>query len=136
MLTTLTEERYRQVNEEYNDIIEFIVEITYEFAKITEGREPKGCVDDTDFNEIDGCLEIWFEHDVYCGGTETSVYKVPLQFIFDEDYRATYSTIYEEKQKEIKKAKDIKRKIWLEEVNTRKEENERIEYNRLKAKYG
>ena len=48
----------------------------------------------------------------------------------------TYSTIHEEKQKEIKKANDIKRKIWLKEVNTRKEENERIEYDRLKVKYG
>ena len=56
MLTTLTEERYRKVNEEYNDIIDFIVERTYEFAKITEGREPKGYVDDTDFEEIDGYI--------------------------------------------------------------------------------
>ncbi len=132
MLTTLTEERYRKVNEEYNDIVEFIVERTYEFAKITEGRMPNGFVDGTDFEEINGCLEIWFEHD----SDETSVYRIPLQFIFDEDYRASYTTIYAEKQKEIKRAKDIKQTIWLEEVNARKEENERIEYDRLKVKYG
>ena len=134
-MDTITEEQYRKVLKQHDEIVELIIAKTTQLALIQRGRVPTGECCETDFSEEDGRLMVQFES-CSCGEPDCDTYYLPLEFLFDENYPEKYKVIFEEEQR--KKAKEKKRKA----TEDRKKEREEIEsfdkreYERLKAKYG
>lgn len=134
-MKTITEEQYRKVLKEYDEIVKLIIAKTTQLALIERGRVPTGACCETDFSEEDGKLVVQFES-YSCGEPDFDTHYLPLEFLFDEGYPEKYKVIFEEEQR--KKEKEKKRKV----AEDRKNEREKIEafdkreYERLKAKYG
>ena len=133
-MDTITEEQYRKVLKEYDEIVKLVIAKTTQLALIQRGRVPEGECCETDFSEEDGKLMVQFE--IYrCGDSDCDTYYLPLEFLFDKNYPEKYKVIFEEEQR--KKEKEKKRKA----AEDREKESEKIEafdkreYERLKAKF-
>ena len=133
-MDTITEEQYRKVLKQYDEIVKLIIAKTTQLALIQWRNVPKGECNETDFSEEDGKLIVQFES-YSCGEPDFDTYYLPLEFLFDENYPEKYKVLFKEEQR--KKEKEKTRKI-AEDQKMKEEEIESFdkrEYERLKAKF-
>lgn len=77
---------------EHDELINLIILRTEELANILHGRDPIGTCNETDFDiNDDGTLLVQFES-YYYGSSDMDSYHLPLEFIYDEEYRDNYKT--------------------------------------------
>ena len=133
-MKTITEEHYRKVLKQYDEIVRLIIAKTTQLALIQWGRVPTGECIETDFSEEEGKLMVQFVS-YRCGEEDFDTYYLPLEFLFDKNYPEKYKVIFEEEQR--KKEEEKKRKT--AEDRERKEDEieafDKREYERLKAKF-
>ena len=132
----ITHEEYDRIMDEHDELINLILTRTKELANIMYNRDPNGTCYETDFDiNDDGSLLVQFEEH-WCGETDMDSYRLPLEFVFSEEYRKNYRTLIEEERHEKEHAK-LQQSIKEEEKRRKSEEDyDKAEYERLKEKYG
>lgn len=133
-MNVITEEQYRDIIKQYNELTEFIIEKTRQLALIQYGEYPQGYCNETDFEEENNKLMVQFEY-YACGESCYDTYYLPLEFLFDESYPEKYKIIYEKEKLQKTKDKIQKEKDKQEKDKQLKNEHELQEYERLKMKF-
>jgi hypothetical protein len=134
-MDNITQSEYNRIMDEHEELVELILDRTKELANILHNRDPIGKCHETDFDiNADGSLLIQFENYYDCDDCDS--YHLPLEFIFNEEYRKNYKTSIllfriddERKRMEAKDAK-------LERDRKQMENYDKAEYERLRKKYG
>jgi hypothetical protein len=112
---------------EHNELVELIISRTTELANILYNRDPNGTCGETDFEtRDDDTLLVQFE-EYWCGELNMDNYRLPLEFVFNEDYRKNYKTLIEKERYE-------KEQLKLQKLIKKKEKKLKIqeEYDILK----
>ena len=132
-----TEEKCMSILGEYKTFREFVLEKLNELTRIQRVDSPYGDIIGMYLEKGSGFLHIDVEYRDCgdCTEDELKSYALPLRFLVDPDYpdvyRIPYDKIWNKKEEErLRKENEEK-----EALMKRRDEYERTEYNRLKAKF-
>jgi len=129
----MTEDEYRGYIQSHLNFEKNLIACAHEISRISKGRDLVGEWVEEMF-EWEGKLQVCFESEDGCGDMSNDCVDVPIEYIYDEEYRHYYRAVLIN-QRRLEEENAAKYKAEREAHTYRVIMDERAEYERLKAKF-
>jgi len=95
---SLTEDEYRDFVQLRIRFVQELITAAHEICRISKGRDLVGEWDEEVYDDV-GVYRICFECDDVCGDMSTDCVDVPVEYVYDKEYRIYYKGVLEERRR-------------------------------------